>query len=82
MKRFINRMAEWFKNTGNEDIDVEKFKELIFNFTKSFKFNKVVSSFMILLNQAKHKKLTKACKQDIISLLEIYIPNIKSKLTA
>ena len=40
-----------------------------------------LSSFMMLLNQAKHKKLTKACKQDIISLLEIYMPNIKSKLT-
>lgn len=80
MKRFINRMAEWFKKEGDDTVDIDKFTEIIFNYTKSFKFNKVVSSFMILLNENKHKSLTQDCKQVIISLLQIYMPNIKSKL--
>lgn len=47
---------------------------------KAFKFNKVVSSFMILLNKNKHLNLTKDCKNEITNLLEIYMPNIKNKI--
>ena len=47
------------------------------NYTKSFKFNKVVSSFMILLKQNKGKKLNKKTNDKLNNLLEIYIPNIK-----
>jgi hypothetical protein len=44
------------------------------------KFNKVVSSFMILLNQNKNKSLTSECKKELIDLIEIYMPSIKSKI--
>ena len=78
--RFVSKMKAWFSRTGNDDIDLDEFQETIFAYTESFKFNKVVSSFMILLNENKKKNLTEDCKGRIINLLEIYMPGIKNKL--
>lgn len=80
IQRFINRMKTWLNKTGEETIDIESFKKTIFDFTDVFKFNKVVSSFMILLNQNKNKSLTPECKEELIKLLEIYTPGIRKKL--
>ena len=80
IRRFINRMKTWLDKTGEETIDIEKFKKTIFDFTDAFKFNKVVSSFMILLNQNKNKALIPECKEQLIQLLEIYTPGIRAKL--
>jgi leucyl-tRNA synthetase len=66
--------------TGEETIDMVKFKKQVFDYTESFKFNKVVSSFMILLNENKSKNLTDECKQELIEVLSIYMPNISSKM--
>ena len=71
---------KWFKKEGTATIDLQNFKETIFNYTKTFKFNKVVSSFMILLNENKHLNLTTDCKTEIINLLEIYMPDVKNKI--
>lgn len=76
IRRFINRMKEWMSRTGTETIDILRFKKQIFEFTESFKFNKVVSSFMILFNENKTKNLTNECKQELVTILEIYMPNI------
>ena len=80
IQRFNRRMKEWFSRTGNDTVDVEKFKETIFAYTESFKFNKVVSSFMVLLNENREKNLTVECKEEIIKLLEIYMPSIRTKI--
>ena len=80
IRRFISRMKEWMSRTGEETIDLSKFKEQIFNYTESFKFNKVVSSFMILLNENKSKNLTENSKEEIIDLISIYMPNFKNKM--
>ncbi len=80
IRRFINRMKTWLNKTGEETIDIESFKKTIFDFTDAFKFNKVVSSFMILLNQNKNKALTPECKEELIKLIEIYMPGIKEKI--
>jgi len=80
IRRFINRMKTWLDKTGEETIDIESFRKTIFDFTDSFKFNKVVSSFMILLNQNKNKSLTTECKEELIQLIEIYMPGIRGKL--
>ena len=77
VRRFISRMKEWMGRTGEETVDIDKFKNEIFNYTESFKFNKVVSSFMTLLKNNKHKNLTKDNKEQIITLLNIYMPNFK-----
>ena len=80
IRRFIGRMKTWLDKTGEETIDIETFKKTIFDFTDAFKFNKVVSSFMILLNQNKNKSLTMECKEELIQLIEIYMPGIRSKI--
>jgi leucyl-tRNA synthetase len=80
IRRFINRMKTWLDKTGEETIDIETFKKTIFDFTDAFKFNKVVSSFMILLNQNKNKSLTPECKEELIQLIEIYMPGIRARL--
>lgn len=80
IRRFINRVKTWLDKTGEETIDIETFKKTIFDFTEAFKFNKVVSSFMILLNQNKNKSLTPECKEQLIQLIEIYMPGIRAKL--
>lgn len=80
IRRFIERMKEWMNRTGQDSIDLIKFREQIFRFTESFKFNKVVSSFMILMNENKTKNLNHTCKSELIDLLTIYMPNFKDKL--
>ncbi len=76
IRRFISKMKEWMSRTGGDSIDLLKFKQQIFNYTESFKFNKVVSSFMILMNENKDKNLTNECKQELIEVLQIYMPTI------
>jgi leucyl-tRNA synthetase len=80
IRRFIGRMKEWMSRTGEETLFLDKFKEQIFDHTEKFKFNKVVSEFMILLNNNKSINLTSDSKEEIISLLEIYMPGIREKL--
>lgn len=80
IRRFISRTKEWMSRTGEEVIDIYKFKKQIFDYTETFKFNKVVSSFMILLNENRTKNLTNECKKELISILKIYMPNIEMKL--
>jgi leucyl-tRNA synthetase len=80
VKRFINKMKVWMGKTGNDVIDINSFKKNIFGYTESFKFNKVVSSFMTLFNENKNKNLTIDCKEEIIQLLEIYMPNIRKNI--
>jgi len=72
IERFFTRFENWTNNIGNDTIDVESFKKQIFNYTNSFKFNKVVSSFMILLKQNKNLKLKKEQSIELKKLLEIY----------
>ncbi len=80
VKRFINRFTEWVSREGEDTIDIEPFQKKIFDYTEAFKFNKVVSEFMTLINNYRTKNLTKENKERLISLLEIYMPGIRSKL--
>lgn len=80
IKRFIGRMKEWMNRTGYDYVDLNAFKKEIFDYTEAFKFNKVVSSFMTFMNKNKSQNLTSECKEEIISLLEIYMPGIRAKL--
>ena len=81
IRRFINKMKTWLNKTGEDTIDIETFKKTIFDYTEVFKYNKVVSSFMILLNQNKNKSLTPEIKEEVIKLLEIYMPAIRNKIS-
>lgn len=81
IKRFINKLKVWLSQSGSDHLDLSQFKEKIDNFTEQFKFNKVVSEFMILLNNNKSKKLDQESKELIINMLEIYMPNIRTKIS-
>lgn len=74
--RFINRFKEWMSRDGEETIDIEEFKKKIFAYTEAFKFNKVVSEFMILVNTHRTKNITKECREELVSLIKIYMPSI------
>ena len=80
VKRFIARFKEWMSRAGTDEIDYPEFSNKISNFTEAFKFNKVVSEFMSLVNKHRIKNLTVESKDKLINLLSIYMPNIKDKL--
>jgi leucyl-tRNA synthetase len=80
INRFVNRFKEWMSREGPDVIDVPAFKTKICNYTESFKFNKVVSEFMTLVNKERTKNLTPEIKAELITILEIYMPDIKNKL--
>jgi len=77
INRFINRFKEWMSREGNDEIDIETFKNKVFNYTESFKFNKVVSEFMTLVNKERLKNLKPESKEALISILEIYMPDLR-----
>jgi leucyl-tRNA synthetase len=77
IRKFIGRFGEWMSREGEEEIDIESFKTRIFNYTESFKFNKVVSEFMILVNKERTKNIKPETKEELISILEIYMPGIR-----
>jgi len=72
IERFFKRFELWTSVNGIDTVDIEKFKEQIFNYTDAFKFNKVVSSFMTFYNQNKKLRLTQQQNKEIIELLKIY----------
>lgn len=80
VQRFIKRFKEWMNKTGEDTIDTKSFQDMVFKYTESFKFNKVVSSYMTLLNEHKNKSLTLENKKVLIDTLAIYMPGIKEKL--
>ncbi len=82
IKRFINRFKEWMnKPDGSDTVDIEKFKKTVFDYTEAFKFNKVVSSFMIMVNENRTKNITPECKKELIDILKIYMPSIDKKIS-
>lgn len=76
VRKFIRRFKEWMSRTGTESIDLEKFRQSIYSYTESFKFNKVVSEFMILVNQNRTKDLSLECKAQVIEILKIFMPGL------
>lgn len=74
IRRFINRFKEWMSREGTDMIDIEGFKSTILGFTHAFKFNKVVSEFMILLKNNKGKNLAPDIKKELVELIRIYMP--------
>lgn len=81
VKRFKNRFNKWI----NDDIDhgeewhmeeIDKLKELIDGFIRSFKFNKVVSSFMEFYNKNKGVRLYWKDAQELRKMIECFMPKM------
>lgn len=77
IERFLHKVNLWLSETGEENLDLTSFKNSIFDLTEKFKFNKVVSEWMIFVNNNRTKKLSNSCKQEIIDLLKIYAPGFQ-----
>lgn len=77
IKRFISRIKKWPIGSENIDSEINKLKTQIFNYTESFKFNKVVSEFMSFYNKYKNTGISENSKNYFLELLEIYMPGIK-----
>lgn len=80
VKRFIKRIINWLSKDGVAQLDLSELEKTIFNYTESFKFNKVVSEFMIFYNKNKNSNLNADSKEKFIKLLEIYMPTIREKI--
>ena len=78
--RFVNRFKEWMSREGDDIIDIDSFKNKIFDNTEKMKFNKVISEFMTLINKERLKNLKIEIKEELISILEIYMPKLREKL--
>lgn len=90
ISRFIKKMKTWFEKS--DDNNQHSADEMMINtsiedlygycktYTEFFKFNKVVSSFMIFYNTNKNIILTSEQKEKIIKLLEVYMPSVRSKI--
>lgn len=82
VQKFKRRFIEWMSREGDDTIDIDKFRNIIFDYTEKFKFNKVVSEFMILVNKERTKSLNPHIKNELITLLEIYMPGIRKEINA
>ena len=71
--RFFKKWEDWMSRTGTDTVDINKFKQTVFGYTDSFKFNKVVSSFMIMYNENKDKSLDDETKRVLNEILNIFI---------
>ncbi len=80
IQRFIKRFKDWMSKSGEDTFDFVSFQDMIFKYTDSFKFNKVVSEYMTLLNKHKDKNLNPETKEQLINLLSVYMPSIRTKL--
>lgn len=75
ISKFLRRWNLWLDNEGDEHLDLSEFKEKIFKLTDAFKFNRVVSEFMILYNKNKGKKISRETSDELRGLMKIYTSN-------
>lgn len=75
--RFDNKFKNWLNNSSEngENIDINVFKNTIFNYIENFKFNKVISEFMIFYNKNKNMIINKKTMEEIKSIYDIINPS-------
>ena len=76
IRRFIGRMSRWVNSSekAGVDINLDKLIETIDSYTKSFKFNKIVSTFMEFYNKNKNIKLSSKSANEIKTILMCFMP--------
>lgn len=81
IRRFIGRFDKWTSSAidGGEKIDLEPFIKQIDGYTETFKFNKVVSSFMEFYNKNKGKVIDKETAEELIKIFRIFAPGFGKK---
>lgn len=80
IKRFLGRFDRWISEANDEgaDIDLGGFKAIIDGYVESFKFNKVVSSFMEFYNKHKNTRINTEVASELTKMIQVFAPNFKS----
>lgn len=78
--RFRNRFIEWMSRSGDDHIDTSDFEKKIDGYVESFKFNKVVSEFMIFVNKNRKKNIDNESKGKIIDIMRCFMPDIEKEI--
>lgn len=79
IKRFIGRFDRWTSAAieEGEKIDLKPFIEQIDSYVESFKFNKVVSSWMEFYNKNKDKVIDKETAAELVRIFRNFAPGFK-----
>ena len=77
IRRFLGRFKKWTSEANPEGVDIQinELKNKINSFVESFKFNKVVSTFMEFYNNNKNSKLNPSTAKELIELIKPFAPN-------
>lgn len=80
IRRFIGRFDRWTKEAteDGETIYLTEFVNRIDVFTESFKFNKVVSTFMEFYNKNKSKTISKDTANELIKIFKCFAPSYEN----
>jgi len=84
IRRFIGRFDKWTSSSidDGEKIDLNAFTKQIDGYVESFKFNKVVSSFMEFYNNNKNKVIDKETAGELIKIFHTFAPGFILKKNA
>lgn len=77
LTRFLNRMRKWLSETGDHSADVQGLKSVLNKFVLSFKFNKVISTFMEFYNTNKKHNLSPKFRDAVVEMLLPFAPGFQ-----
>ena len=79
IRRFIGRFKKWINEATDDGISIEiiQFENKIDNFVSTFKFNKVISTFMEFYNLHKNIKIDKVTANKLIEIFKVFAPSFK-----
>lgn len=82
IRRFIGRFERWITSAidNGEKIDLEPFIKQIDGYVESFKFNKVVSSFMEFYNKNKDRKIDHETANKLKFIFKSFAPGFGDKI--
>ncbi len=79
--RFVNRLRRWLENSSEngETLPLDDFIGKIDGYTESFKFNKVLSTFMEFYNKNKKKEISKETAKNLYNIFSCFAPGFEYK---
>lgn len=77
VRKFFARMKLWLAESGGDSLDTTHLEDHLDGYARSFKFNKVVSSFMEFYNRYKGKRLDEPTRARVIQMLQAFAPGFK-----
>jgi leucyl-tRNA synthetase len=80
IRRFIGRFERWTSSSveNGEKIDLKPFIKQIDGYVESFKFNKVISSWMEFYNQNKNKVIDRDSAAELVDVFRNFAPGFSN----